>query len=479
MTAARLLALLLAVLLAGPGAPVRAQQDGSGTAAALPPDTIVISETEITDSNAMRAIKLPAGKARIIRLPANVRDVLIADPEIADVVIKTPRLLYLIGRTVGSTNAFFFDPDGGEVLRLEISVELDTVAVKQAIVDLMPNTDVTVKAVNNNLFLTGTVRSPVLSENARQIALRFVEEETDVVNLLTVIEDQQVMLKVRISEVSRTTLKELGVDLLDSANGVATTFTAGKLSGSVSSTAGQTTTQFLSGTFSLVDGADNTLTTVINALERNGLIKTLAEPNLTAISGENANFLAGGEFPIPTAAQDGQIAIEFRPFGVTLNFTPVVLDSGRISLRISTEVSSLTTDGSITLTNITVPSLTVRRAQTTVELPSGGSLVIAGLLDDDIASQVQGIPGLKDLPVLGPLFRSQNFQRDESELVVAVTAYLVRAIREETIAEPTRGVIPPTDYDLYFLGRLHGTYAKPDSKVSPTALKGPVGYILE
>lgn len=467
------------VLLAGFALAPLAAQTGDRTLLNEPPSSIIISDTEISGQESARAIKLPARKARIIRLPVNVRDVLIADPEVADVVIKTPRMLYLIGRTVGSTNAFFFDEAGEEILRLEVSVELDTVAVKQAIVDLMPDTDVSVKAVNNNLFLTGTVRSPTLSENARQIALRFVEEETDVVNLLTVIEDQQVLLKVRISEVARTTLKEMGVNLLDATNNVATTFTSGKLNASISSTAGNTTTPFLSGTFSLADGADNTLTTVINALERNGLIKTLAEPNLTAISGENANFLAGGEFPIPTAAQDGQIAIEFRPFGVTLNFTPVVLDSGRISLRISTEVSSLSTDGSITLTNITVPSLTVRRAQTTVEMPSGGSLVIAGLLDDDITSQVQGVPGLKDLPVLGPLFRSQRFQRNETELVVAVTAYLVRPIRHETIDHPARGVIPPTDYDLYFLGRIHGTYAKPDSKVSPNEMKGPVGYILE
>jgi pilus assembly protein CpaC len=346
------------------------------------------------------------------------------------------------------------------------------VSVKDTIGKLLPDTSIDVTAVNSDLFLTGTVRSADIAENASQIATRFVQGEANVVNLLTIIEDQQVLLQVRVAEISRSVLKELGFDLN-------ATLTSGDFATTFGTASTLTSTPFLNNLLSFTPNAGDQLTMVINALEQNGLIKTLAEPNLTTISGEPATFLAGGEFPIPQSADNGQIAISLEPFGVALNFTPVVLNSGRISLRIFTEVSALSTDGAIRLQDIQVPSLTVRRAETTVELPTGGSLVIAGLLQDNMTSTLAGVPGLQNLPILGPFFRSHSQDRTETELIVAVTAFLVHPVERQEVALPTDGITAPSDYEFYFVGRLQGMYAKEAEGLKTAELKGPIGYIVE
>ncbi len=284
----------------------------------------------------------------------------------------------------------------------------------KTIKSLLPNSKIGVTAVNTHLFLTGNVRSAEISENARVIASRFVSNEANVINMLAVIEDQQVLLQVRVAEISRNVLKELGINLLDAVSGAFSTLTSGDFSLRVGSSAPTTVAPFISGGLSFSPNTGDALTVAINALERNGLIKTLAEPNLTTVSGEPATFLAGGEFPIPVASDDGQISISQEPFGVALSFTPVVLNSGRISLRIFTEVSSLSNEGAITLNNITVPALQVRRAETTVELPSGGSLMIAGLLQENETTSISGVPSLKDVPLLGLLFRNNSLSNTET-----------------------------------------------------------------
>ena len=315
------------------------------TSAANDPTRMV----ELSEAVPGQIVKLAVGKARQVRLPVAVRDVLVANPETADVVIKTPQLIYLVGRAVGNTNAFFLDEAGNELLRVELQVQADVVAVSETLRELLPDSDIKVTAVNSDLFLTGRVRSPDMAENARLIARRFVENDQNVVNMLAVIEDQQVLLQVRIAEVSRNTLKELGINLAGTLNNALQTFTARNLQGSLTSTNPFLDTPFLSATGIWQPNAGDQLTVTINALERNGLLKTLAEPNLTTISGEPASFLAGGEFPIPQAADNGQISIVLEPFGVALNFTPVVLNSGRISLRIFTEVSAISNENAITL----------------------------------------------------------------------------------------------------------------------------------
>jgi len=487
------LLLLLAVLLACWPPPAAAQARPAAAA-----EGVLISPIEVREGERERSIVLPNGKARIIRLPVDTRDVLVANPTVADVVLRTPRTVYLLGRQIGDTNAFFFDAEGREILRVEVRVELDVSSVQRALKDLLPESDVRVTAVNQNLFLTGAVRTPAMSENARQVARRFVEGDSNVVNLLQVVEDQQVLLQVRVAEVQRNVLKELGVTFRDSLGALnqtdsvltgapnpatpptLSTVTSENFSLVGASIAGFVQQPFGTASFAFNRGTNDILTLTVNALERNGLIKTLAEPNLTAVSGETANFLAGGEFPVPAPDNDGNITIVFRSFGIALNFTPVVLNSGRISMRISTEVSALSNNGAITLQSISVPALSVRRAESTVELPSGGSLIIAGLLQDDMTTEIQGIPGLKDLPILGPFFRNNVLQKRESELIVAVRCVLVRPVRADQVRLPTDGFAGPSDYDLFFLGRLNAVYEKAPPPAGPSGtVQGPIGYIVE
>jgi pilus assembly protein CpaC len=462
-----------------------------------PAPAIEISPVDIINAANARTVNVPVGKTRMVRLPVSVRDVVVGDANVADIVVKTPQLIYLVGRAVGNTNAFFLGGDGKEVLRLEIKVEVDVVTLRDTIEALMPNDKIEVKAVNQNIFLTGNVRSPAVSDTARVIARRFVGDDSAVVNLLAIREETQVLLKVKVAEVQRNALKEFGVSLtgtgfLDPAGnanavgapataGIANTrFNQGLYAGSASSagTSGTTQPPFGLAQFAYIGSNLFRFNSVINALEREGFIRTLAEPNLTAVSGEHANILVGGEFPVPVAQQNNTISIVFKQFGIALAFTPVVLDQNRISLKVATEVSALSSNGAIVLQGIQIPGLSVRRAATTVEMASGGSLMIGGLLQNDINNVVNGYPGLKDIPVLGQLFRSQSFQRNETELVVTVTAFLARPMNEPQIALPTQGYLPASDLDIYLLGRLYGRYA---SQAEPPQgqLKGPMGYILE
>ena len=443
-----------------------------------------IEMQELIDDTVPYVITLPVGKTRLINLPVDARDVMVANPEIVDVVVKTARKVFLVAQSVGDTNVFFLDSEGRVALRLEVRVEVDMTALRKALAEILPNETIEVTAVNTDIVLTGTVRSPKASEDARQIARRFVEDDENVVNMLSVLGGQQVFLQVRVAEVKRDIFKQLGIDLtlgLTRTENIGFDMTTSVPTGVTGLTVASVNA-FATGTF-VFDSGPRSLTTVIKALESEGLVKNLAEPTLTAVSGETATLIAGGEFPIPIPTEEpGVFTIEFKPFGISLNFTPVVLESGRISLKVSTEVSALAFgagSGALTVQDITVPALTLRRAETTVELPSGGSLVIAGLLQDDITNTVTGIPGLMNLPILGALFRSQEFQRNETELIIMVTVYLVEPVAERALALPTDGFAPASDVDMYLFGRLHKIYVKPDLEPPAGQIEGPVGYIME
>lgn len=436
-----------------------------------------LAAVDVGEELPFKNIHIPIGKAKLIRLPVAARDVLVGDPRTADIVIKTPRLVYLVGRGVGSTNAFFLDANGKEIMRLEIQVEIDVVGVRETLQRLLPNNGVKVTAVNSDLFLTGQVRSPDISENARQIAIRFAGGEGNVVNMLAVIEDQQVLLQVKIAEVSRSILKELGINLLNGAT--LSTLTSGDFNLDVGTTASLASTPFLTAAGAFVPGVGDALNFTITALEDHGLIKTLAEPNLTTVSGQPARFLAGGQYPVPVSSTDGAISVSFREFGVGLNFTPVVLNSGRISLQIRTEVSALSNDGAIRLAGTSVPSITLRRAETTVELSSGGSLVIAGLLQNDLSTDIDGVPGLMNIPILGAFFRGNSISRSEKELIISVRCFLVRQIEPQQVTYPTTDIAAPTDFELHFLGRMQSLYTEEPEKLSAASLSGPLGYIVE
>ena len=428
--------------------------------------------------SAPQQVELVIGKARILRLGTDIRDVLVADPEVADVVIRTPRLVYVLGRRVGATNVFFFDETGGEILRLNAKVDLNLAGLRAALKKYLPDEDIQASSVTQNIILTGSVRSARAAEDARALASRFVEASENVILMLDIEANQQVMLRVRVAEMQRTVIKQLGLNLsaVFGKGSLAQRFRLSTLPaqaiGNVPLVNTLDPTSLIS--TALFTGGFDKLGLVIDALETNGLVKILAEPNIIALSGETANFLAGGEFPITVVEEDG-VTVEFKPFGIAVDFTPVVLGPDRISLRVHTEVSSI--DAAISAGGF--PGTSVRRASTTVELPSGGSLVIAGLLQDDIRDSIDGVPGFKDLPILGALFRSVNFQRFETELVIAVTVHMVRPIDEQEIVLPTDGFAPASDIDMYLFGRLHATYARSATMPSLSELKAPTGYIME
>ena len=362
---------------------------------------------------------------------------------------------------------------------MAVKVEIDLSAVRQAVASLLPDASIKLEALNDNIVITGTVRSAKEAVDASAIARRFVAEETDVINMVTVLEDQQVLLQVRIAEFQRSILRNLGV---------ATTFNKvirGGRTISFTTSGGSAFASAVSGSIGIdFQGLGQVAFT---ALERQGLVKTLAEPTLTVISGQTANFLAGGEFPVPSGVDSqGNLLIDFRDFGVSLSFTPVVLSSNQISLRVATEVSRQAEENKLVLpfgTNnqtVDVIGLSVRRADSTVVLPSGGSLMIAGLLQADEFNQIDGVPWLKDIPILGALFHSPEFQRNETELVVLVRAFLVRPVGEgQELSLPTDGFVPASDFDMFIMGRLYKQYAKPWNPDEVPTLRGPFGYIME
>lgn len=467
--------------------------------AAADPQFVTIHEAG--SGHTARTITIPYNKSVIVELPVDAADILVTNPDIVDAIVRTPRRTYLMGMAVGQTNAFFFDARGRQLLDLEIRVERDLTPLNELYAELLPGANIQVNAINDNLVLTGFVPNSIASDQASSLAGRFVGNPEAILNMLHIEANEQVMLQVRIVEMQRTLARQLGVD-------IAAAFTSGNIAFSPVTTnpfslvgralgglgPNATTGQNFGWTFDN-DDPGSFMNGAIRAFERNGLVRTLAEPNLTAISGESASFLAGGEFPVPSGRDSqGNTTIEFKPFGVGLGFTPVVLGEGRISLHITTEVSELSTEGALqlesrtfvdpetgeitTIPGTTVPGLTVRRAETTVELPSGGSLVIAGLLQSSTRRNIDGMPWIKDTPILGALFRSQDFQNDETELIIIVTPYLVDPVAQSELATPDLGFVPANPIDSTLLGRLNATYSVGEGAAG-RRLQGPVGYIVE
>jgi pilus assembly protein CpaC len=495
-----------------------------------------------------RVLALPRGKSATIDLPVDAHDVLVSDPKTADVVLSTPRRIYVMGLSAGQTDAVFVDGNGRQILRLDIRVDQDVSALGQTLSRVLPGSSVRVEAVNESLILSGEVASAADADKAVRIAQSFVGSPERVINMLSVADSEQVMLKVRVVEVNRTVIKQLGVNLNAIIGQLGSTqFTLanaatwgvngsllGGLTGGYSTNTTQqpelnvlkpvttTTQQVVTGANGVTSVVPITSTTMqpfpqvvrnnllatlqpsagsnglnqasamLDAFEQVGLVRTLAEPNLTAVSGESAKFLAGGEFPVPTSQDNnGRVSVEFKPFGVGLGFTPLVLSHGRISLKLSTEVSELSTVGGFTMTSsttttsgtstapsLTVPGLNVRRAETVVELPSGGSLMIAGLLQSTSKETLSSLPGLMQLPVLGALFRSRDFQNNETELVIIVTPYLVKPVRPDQLQTPADGLQIADDMSTTLLGQLNKGFNKPAPPPGKT-YQGPYGYVVE
>jgi pilus assembly protein CpaC len=540
------------LLFASGGLPGRAWAQASPMAG----EPNVIRVNLSAQGTTAQSLAIPRGKSAIIELPVDARDVLVSDPKIADAILRSPRRIYVLGVAVGQTDAVFFDAAGRRLLALNIRVDLDFSAVAQTINRILPGAQVHVDGASSSLILSGQVANLADADKAVQIAQQFTAKPESVLNMLSIAGKDQVMLKVRIVEMQRSVIKQLGFNLsalvgqlgspqfmlaqaasfgvngalLGGLTGSASLNTTqqpelqvpctfpGAAAGSlcpvvtqpgkiptqvipVTTTnpiTGVTTTTFTPFTPSNANAATiqttagsshlNQANSSIQAFESVGLVRVLAEPNLTAVSGESAKFLAGGEFPVPTSEDtSGRVSVTFKPFGVGLGFTPVVLSSGRISLKISTEVSELSQQGAFTLatgaaSTLTIPSLTVRRAETSVELPSGGAMMIAGLLQEETKQTIASTPGLADLPVLGALFRSRDYQEGETELVVIVTPYLVNPTNPSNLQTPADGLQIANDAETDLLGRLNKTYHAPAAATATTTAhgyQGPVGYVIE
>jgi pilus assembly protein CpaC len=437
-----------------------------------------------------RFLALGIGKSVIIDLPRDVKDVLVADPKIANAVIRSPQRAYIIGSGVGQTNVVFFDADGQQIASYDIAIKRDLNGIRTALKQMLPAAAIQAEGVGDSVMLTGSVATPIEAQQAGDVAARLVGGTDKVVNSIVVRGRDQVMLKVTVAEVQRSIIKQLGIDLSASMNygtavvnfNNANPFTAnnGPLvagNGIVAS--------------ALNKAGVPSVTATLRAMESAGVVHTLAEPNLTAISGESATFISGGEFPIPTgvtcqtttAGAIGQCVqtVSFKKFGISLNFTPVVLTEGRISLRVMTEVSEVSQENALQggAGGTTIPSVKTRRAETTLEIPSGGSIAMAGLIQEQTKQAVNGMPGVDQIPLLGQLFRSQDFINNQTELMVIVTPYIVRAVAQKELSRPDDGFAPASDAQSALFAQMNRIYGV-SGRVEPVGNYQPnFGFIID
>ncbi|RED50851.1 type II and III secretion system protein family protein [Aestuariispira insulae] len=400
------------------------------------PGALGQAELEVL-SGANRTLQVETSQGRLIRLPGRAETVFIADPTVADIQVKSPSLVYLSALKPGGTTLFAVDRNEQLLAQVTIKVTPDLVQLRHEIRTLYPDYDIAVSAVGSNVLVRGTVDSPLDAENIRRLAERTAGAPEVVLNQLNVASAGQINLRVRVAEITRDVQKQIGFNWTASKGGSFALSTFNTFNSNI--TQNTLTLAGNLGAFSL--------NTVIDALEQEGLLKILAEPNLTALTGETASFLAGGEFPILVPDSDGSVTIEFKQFGVSLAFTPTLITGGRINLHVRPEVSQLDNTNAVVLDTFQVPGLTTRRAETTVELGSGESFAIAGLIRNDVTHDVNKFPGLGDIPILGALFRSDDFQRDESELVIVVTPYVVKPVSSRRLALPTDGFAPTSDVE--------------------------------
>ncbi len=481
-------ALVLSFLLLQPAA-----MAGDVVASEPATQTIRVAASDVGS----HSVALGLGKSIVVDLSRDIKDVLVADPTIANAVVRSSRRAYIIGSAIGQTNVFFFDAEGKQMAGFDIAVTRDLNGIRAAIRQVLPDADITVEGIGQGVILSGSVSSQAEAQQAYDIATRLlgagsaetVGQGSKVVNAIVVRGRDQVMLKVTVAEVERDVIKQLGINLSGSL-GYGTAVVNFNNTNPFTALG-----QSLSG--SNIIGGWKSVTAALQAMEQAGVVHMLAEPNLTAISGETATFVAGGEFPVlngyscsatsatPGAPVSCQPSITFKNFGVSLNFTPVVLSGGRISLKVMTEVSDLSSSNALTIpepgttATATIPSIRTRRADTTVELPSGGSLALAGMIQDSTKHNINGLPGLMELPILGPLFKSNDYVNQRTELVVLVTPYVVRAVAQKDLSRPDDGFADPSDPAQILLGRLNRIYGVRQPPAPPDAYHGKYGFILD
>jgi pilus assembly protein CpaC len=454
-----------------------------------------------------RKIDLGVGKAFVVNLPEDAKEVFVSNPKVANAVVRSARTIYVIGVEAGATTVFAIGGDGQQIAAMEVVVGREIDVLKQLLRTALPNSQVDVKSVGDTIVLTGTVDNMLEAQKAVDIARGFVGTsyvgpqagggagtsfvsggaviEGKVINSLTVRARDQVMLKVTIVEVQRTILKQLGVDLTGNWEIAGKSFFLNNFNPFTASTEAGAFAQALGGRVGTVGGLSQREMN-LKAFERQGVMRVLAEPTVTAVSGETAKFLAGGEIPVPrqVTLSGGvpSVQLELRPYGVQLVFTPIVLSEGRISLRVASEVTEVdpslgSNAGRAGSAQYVVPGFRVRRQDTTVELPSGGSLVAAGLIQTTSKSAINGLPGLINLPILGTLFRSRDYQRQETELMMIVTPFIAKPSAAAALARPDDGLVDASDPSANLMGRLNRIYGVAGARTSPGGYNGRFGFI--
>jgi len=441
-------------------------------------------------------VTLSVGTGRMVRLNGTMSDLFVANPEIADVQVRSPSQIYIFGKAAGTTTVYATDAGGHVVFSATVRVGQNLASVGQMLSIAMPEASITATPMNGMVLLTGTVAQPDDAAEAERLVQAFVGEATQVVSRLRTATPQQVMLQVRVAEVNRTLVREIGVNLASAGRGgngfqfgigqgrggfspqfnpggpLGVGVTTGGAGTTVVTNAATGTTLGLAGHLLGLD-----LLSAIDLGEQTGLVHTLAEPTLVALSGETSTFLAGGEFPIPISQSLGTVSVEYKQYGVGLAFSPIVLEDGRIQMRVRPEVSELSDAGSIRLNGFNVPALTVRRTETTIELGSGQSFMIAGLLSNHNSNSINRAPFLGNIPILGALFRSTRYQRDETELVIVVTPYLVRPVSNPNqIALPTDGFRSPDEAQRLLVGQDNAGQSgeqRPGATVAPARTVAP------
>ncbi|SEG42497.1 type II and III secretion system protein family protein [Bosea lathyri] len=447
-----------------------------------------VLNVEASDHAISRKLDLSIGRSLIVELPRDAKEVFVANPKVANAVVRSARKLFIIGIADGSTSMFAMDAEGRQISALEIVVGRDLNVLRQTLRTALPQSRIEIKPAGNSILLIGSVPNASEATQAVDIANAFVgisdktETKGAVINSLTIRGRDQVMVKVVVSEVARRAIKQLGINSTGEwklGNFSITPSIDNPLSLSP---------QALSAT-AIGAGIGNSTNFTLRALERSGMSRVLAEPTVTAISGESAKFTAGGEVPVPTGyncdpvTRICTIGIQYKPIGVALNFTPIVLSDNKISMRIATEVTELDFENQIVLRGlgnqtVSVPAFRVRKSDTTVELPSGGTLATAGLIQRVSKQSINGFPGLMNLPIFGTLFRSRDYQREETELVITATPYIAKPMEPNQVQRPDDGFVDAHDAQAILLGRLNKIYGTSSGPL-PQAYKGRVGFIAD
>jgi pilus assembly protein CpaC len=471
----------------------------------IPAAAVDSTSASITaEAGVTRHLQMGAGKSVIVDLPGDASEIFVGDPKVANAIVRSARRLYIEGVANGQTTLFALDKNGKQIAVFEISVGRDIAELTELLRVAIPGNDIQVKTVSDSIILIGSVASAGEAQMALDIASGFVGVTAvgaataqagpqpggtgaaassaggtpvtgKVINSLIIRGLDQVSLRVTVTEIRRQILKQLGVSMQGTGNNP-NAFTIENplaINGALTSTAA---------TLGWVNAGGSSFSATLQAFEREGVARTLAEPTVTAVSGETAKFLAGGSIPVPSGETCSNttgciLAFTYQPYGVTLNFTPVVLSQGRIQLRVATEVTDIDSSKAITISGTSVPAFRTRRNETTVELPSGGSIASAGLISTQTQQAINGVPGLMNLPILGALFRSRDFQREETELLIIVTPYIVHAVDPRQIVKPDKNYDDATDPQSWILGRVNRLYSTSGTATPLPNYSGKAGFI--